>query len=107
MRIRNLTITALLCLALVPAAFAQDTTKPAPHAPTAKMGSMTQKPVIKKVKKTPPRDPKTGRFIKASDKMTVKGTKGNVTIIAGDKMKKTMPPRDPKTGRFIKAAPKP
>ena len=43
-------------------------------------------------KKTPPRDPKTGRFVK--------------TEVQEKKGAKTLPARDPKTGRFIKSTEK-
>ncbi len=105
MRTRNITIAALLCLALVPAAFAQNTAKPVPAAPPGKMAAPAAKPVIKK--KMPPRDPKTGRFMKSGTKMAEKGPKGGAMTGTGDKTKKKMPARDPKTGKFIKASPKP
>lgn len=105
MRMRNFLVTSLVCLALLPAAFAQSTAKPTPTPTPAapKTGTTPKKPATKKM---PARDPKTGRFVKSSDKAADKGTKGGAMTGAGDKTKKKMPARDPKTGKFIKS-PKP
>ena len=69
---RILTILALMCMTV--SVFAQGAAK---TPPIVRHGSK----MSKTGKKMPPRDPKTGRFMK----------------------KKKMPMRDPKTGRFMKS----
>lgn len=63
------------------------------NAQTTKTPALKSKTTVKRT--LPPRDPKTGRFIK---KPIASKTKAHVKGTA----KKTMPARDPKTGRFIK-----
>ena len=77
MKLRTLflVLMALLCLPVI--ATSQD--KMAPKT-TAKKTATT--------KKMPPRDPKSGRFMKKTD--------------AGKMTAKNGPARDPKTGRFVK-----
>jgi hypothetical protein len=53
-------------------------------------------------KAQPPRDPKTGRFLKATPTPAPAGKKGGAAT--GEKKS---PARDPKTGKFIKATPAP
>ena len=100
MKLRNLLLMAgLLCFTGSVASNAQGT-KTDPTKKMGKMGKMDGK-------KMPPRDPKTGRFMKKgampAGKMDPKKT-GKMGKMDGKKM----PPRDPKTGRFMKkgAAPK-
>ncbi len=69
--------------------------------------AMAQAP---KQRTLPPRDPKTGRFMKksgsATHAMTAKGGKKGTASKTGKSGKaggkRTLPPRDPKTGRFMK-----
>lgn len=63
-----------------------------------KTGRFMKKPVVATTaKKMPVRDPKTGRFVKKSD--TNMAVKAATTAKPGAKK---MPARDPKTGKFIK-----
>src|SRR5689334_7951626 len=79
-------VAALTVVSLSGGVFAQ---QKAPATPAA--------PVVKKTKKMPARDPKTGKFIKSGT-----AAKAPVTTVAKPKTKKALPPRDPKTGKFMK-----
>lgn len=91
MRLKSILTAAIVGVVMVPAAFAQ-TGKAAPQPPKP-----TATPTVKKM---PARDPKTGKFIKATPAPA--GKKGGAATGA-----KKLPPRDPKTGRFMKASPTP
>jgi hypothetical protein len=79
------------------------TSTPKGAAPTVRMTGASKTPTIKTTKKTPPRDPKTGRFIKAD--AVGKSTTMKITTTTPKTVKST-PARDPKTGRFISTKPK-
>jgi hypothetical protein len=94
-------LMALLCvfgLLSGPLALAQKERKPDAAAKKSPMrdpktGKFMKKTevVVHGAKKMPARDPKTGRFLKKEPETTGK--------------KKAMPARDPKTGKFIKKQP--
>ena len=82
----------MVCALALPMAFAQKPVSPkTDKMATGKMSTG---------KKTPARDPKTGRFVKKTE--PAKGMSGKMSTGKMSTGKKT-PARDPKTGRFMKS----
>jgi hypothetical protein len=113
MSFRSLLTTAVAvvtCVSFASFAFAQAPTPAAPKM-DSKMTTKSTKPAkstTKSTHKSQPRDPKTGRYVKASPSpAATSGKKGGSMTGTSSKSTHKSQPRDPKTGRYVKASPSP